>query len=148
MHSLEVLHLWKRTKGHRLLCAQRPGEDRCVLEIKLRRLGLSRAPAEGASWLCRLSAAAEHAALPGCVWLAGQMLEDEEKKGELWLVCLACVGSLREHRSHRHAAKRGETCPALSVPKREGVTVTDNPSWLFPHWMQLCTGGRSEESGR
>lgn len=45
-----------------------------------------------------------------------------------------------KHRSH-HVVKRDESCPVLSVPKRESVMVT------LPAWMHFCAGGGNEKSG-
>lgn len=61
MHSVKVLYLWKRIKGHRLLCVNQPGR----IDV-FWKLSLSCASAEGVASQCRLAAAAaEHSfALP------------------------------------------------------------------------------------
>lgn len=123
MHSVKVLHLWKRIERHRVLCANQPGRIDVFWKISL-----SCASTEGVALLCRpAAAAAEHSFALPCLhsWVdAG-----DKGKVEPGLLCPPCTGSSVKHRSH-HVVRREESCPVLSVPKREGVMVTDSPSCL------------------
>lgn len=108
---------------NRALCANQPGRIDVFWKISL-----SCASAEGVALLCRPAAAAAEGgfAVP-C--LRSWVDAGDQGKVQLGLLCLPCTGSLVEHRRH-HVVRREESCPVLSVPKREGVMVTDSPSCL------------------
>ena len=78
MHSVKLLYLWKRIKGHRLLCANQAGRIDVFWKLSFcvsaSAVPLQREQHCCAGWLLQLNTA-----LPCCVPPAGRLLRDKGK---------------------------------------------------------------------